>query len=202
MWRPKDIEMEPGGISAKTVLFEAGGYAVRALSPDDASESWARWLMDPQAAAMLNAAPRAMTKAEIAAYIATFDQRENLLLGVFDKKSGQHFGIVTIAADYAKGRGLVNLLIGEAAYRNKGVLNLLEPYFAEWFFVGLGLQTMLATALGRNQIAIGALLKHGWQVDRVLPQHTVSREDGTKLDLYLMSFSRDAWRARRKGPNA
>jgi RimJ/RimL family protein N-acetyltransferase len=190
--------MEPGGGSAKSLLFEAGGYAVRMISPEDASEEWGRWLMDPEAAAMLNAAPRAMTKAEIAAYIATFDQRESLLLGVFDKASGRHFGIVTIAADYARSRGLVNLLIGEGAYRNKGVLNLLEPYFAEWFFERLGLQTMLATALGHNQIARGALLKHGWQVDHVLKQHAVSCVDGAKLDLYLMSLSRDAWRVRRQ----
>ncbi len=49
---------------------------------------------------MLNAPVRTMTKDEITNYIRTFDQRSNLLWGIFDKRTGSQIGFFTVNADY------------------------------------------------------------------------------------------------------
>jgi RimJ/RimL family protein N-acetyltransferase len=153
-------------------------------------------MADPEVTYMLNTPPRRMTRAQIADYINTFDLRSNLLWGIFDKPTGRHIGFFTVQADYQRSQGIVNLLIGEPEFRNHGVLSTIRKQFAEYFFETLGLKVMMATALGRNQIIINTLMKAGWKVDKVMKQHTTSHDDGTKLDLYLMSLSRDTWRQR------
>jgi RimJ/RimL family protein N-acetyltransferase len=180
----------------RKVRIDAGDYLIRTVTPNDASDRWAAWMGDPEVANMLNAPVRTMTKDEITNYIRTFDQRSNLLWGIFDKRTGSHIGFFTINADYDRGQGLVNLLIGDAEHRNRGVLSMIRRHFAEYFFETLGLKTMMATALAHNQIIINTLIKGGWKVDKVLKHHVTSHVDASKLDLWLMSLSRDTWRAR------
>jgi len=182
----------------KRVRIDAGDYLIRTITVDDASDRWAAWMADPEVANMLNAPVRSMTKDEIIAYIKTFDQRSDLLWGIFDKRSGSHIGFFTVKADYDRSQGIVNLLIGEAEHRNRGVLSTIRRHFAEYFFETLGLKTMMATALAHNQVIINTLIKGGWKVDKVLKQHATAYADGSKLDLWLMSLSRDKWRARNK----
>jgi len=180
----------------RKVCIDAGDYLIRTITADDASDRWAAWMADPEVANMLNAPVRTMTKDEITNYIRTFDQRSNLLWGIFDKRTGSQIGFFTINADYDRSQGVVNLLIGDAEHRNRGALSMIRAYFARYFFETLGLKTMMATALEHNQIIINTLIKGGWRVDKVLKHHVTSHADGSKLDLWLMSLSRDTWRAR------
>lgn len=182
----------------RKLRIDAGDYLIRTVTADDASDRWAAWMADPEVAGMLNAPARTMTKDEIATYIKTFDQRSNLLLGIFDKRTGSHIGFFTVNADYDRNQGIVNLLIGDAEHRHRGVLSTIRRSFAAYFFETLGLKTMMATALAHNQIIINTLIKGGWKVDKILKHHVTSHADGSKLDLWLMSLSRDAWRARHK----
>jgi RimJ/RimL family protein N-acetyltransferase len=185
-------------IPKKTVRIDSSDYLIRTLTPDDASERWAAWMADPEVAYMLNVKPRGMTRSEIAAYIKTFDQRSDLLWGIFAKRTGQHIGFFTVNADFAHKQGIVNLLIGEREFRNHGVLSTIRAQFAEYFFEALGLKTMMATALARNEIIINTLLKGGWKIDKLLKSHVTAHADGAKLDLCLLSLSRDAWRERNR----
>ncbi len=171
-------------------------YVLRPLVESDASDRWASWMSDAEVLRMLNAPARRMTKADIAKYIGTFDQKAHQLLGVFDKASGMHIGFFTIDVDAARGQGLVNLLIGEAEFRNHGVLSNVRRQFAEYFFERLGLKTMKATALSRNTIILDTLVKGGWVIDKTLPRHVRAHADGAMLDLCLLSLSRETWRAR------
>jgi RimJ/RimL family protein N-acetyltransferase len=182
----------------KKVRIESDEYLLRTLTVDDASDRWAGWMSDPEVMRMLNAPARQMSREDIVGYIKTFDQRSDLLLGVFEKREGLHIGFFTINADYARSQGVVNLLIGESKYRHQGVLSVLRLQFAEYFFETLGLKTMMATALKRNQIILDTLLKAGWVLNRTLTGHVRSHLDGEMLDLCLLSLSREVWRARNK----
>lgn len=187
---------DPYNKPSKKVRIDAGDYLIRTVTADDASDRWAAWMADPEVAYMLNSPARTMTKDDITAYIKTFDQRSDLLWGIFDKRTGSHIGFFTVYVDYARSQGIVNLLIGEAEHRNRGVLSVIRRHFAEYFFETLGLKTMMATALAHNQIITNTLIKGGWKVDKVIKKHVTAHADGSKLDLWLMSLSRDTWRAR------
>ncbi len=183
----------------KTIVrIQADKYLVRTIKPDDASERWASWMSEPEAMHMLNARPRNWQKRDIEAYIAQFDQRSRLLLGIFEKQTWLHIGIVTIDIDHATGEFRANYLIGEPEYRNKGVTNDITEPFRDYFFETLGLKKMMANALARNHVIIHYLLKTGWTLEETLKQHVQSRSDGTMLDLCRFGLTRDAWRAWKK----
>ena len=186
----------PTNIPKKKVRIDSGDFLIRTLVPEDASDRWAAWMADPEVQYALNAPPRSMTKAEIENYIKRFDQRSNLLWGIFDKRTRAHIGFFTVHADYARSQGIVNLLIGESEFRKHGVLSTIRKQFAEYFFETLGLQTMMASALARNEIIVNTLLKAGWTVDKILREHTIDHAGQGKLDLYLLSLSRENWRKR------
>ena len=117
-------------IPKKKVRIESDEYLIRTLTLDDASDSWAGWMSDPEVVHMLNAAPKQMTRSDIVNYIKSFNQRSDLLLGIFDKRSGTHIGFFTINADYVLSQGIVNLLIGDPAHRHHGVLSAVRRRFA------------------------------------------------------------------------
>ena len=187
------------GIVTSVVRIDAGDYLIRTLTKDDASDRWAAWIADPEVAKMLNAPTRALTKEEIKKYINRFDQQTKLLLGIFDKRTNLHIGFFSVDIDYRRSQGRINMLIGDAKYRHRGVLSMIRSYYLKYLFETLGLKKLTATALAHNQIIINLLIKRGWKVDNILKEHMRSHADGSKLDVWVMSLSRDAWRARNMG---
>ncbi len=82
------------------VWFPCGKYFARTIRREDASERWASWLADEETAYALNIRPRKHEKKDIAAYIKQFDQRSCVLLGIFERGTRLHVGIIRIDIDY------------------------------------------------------------------------------------------------------
>jgi RimJ/RimL family protein N-acetyltransferase len=185
----------PATLPRKTIRIACGDYFMRTVTPDDASDRWGAWMADPEAAHMLNAPAKSLSKDEVAAYIKSFDQRSHLLVGIFETATEKLLGFLRVDIDSKLGRFLVSMLIGEPDYRNKGVTNAITAPFRDYFFETLGLNVMLATALSHNKPIIHYLLKSGWHLDNTVPRHVKSNRDGSMLDMCFFSITRDAWRA-------
>jgi RimJ/RimL family protein N-acetyltransferase len=182
----------------EAVHIDCGAYLIRTVTLEDASERVGNWMADQKTAVMLNAPRKAWSKRELESYIKTFDQQSRMLLGIFDKASGLLLGFLTIVLDRPNSRAVVNIMIGEPDYRNKGVTQDITPPFRDWFFDTLGLKTMLATALAYNRPIIHYLLKTGWTLDKTIPRRVKSRTDGSMIDLCYFSQTREAWHAWKK----
>src|SRR5579883_44746 len=187
----------PNGLR-KDVRIDSEQYLIRTITLSDASDRWAAWMSDPGARHMLNLPPRSWSRQDVINYINTFDQRSTLLLGIFEKTSGTHIGIFTVDINTLQGQFLVNFLIGEPAYRYKGVIASIAVPFREYFFETLGLKTAMASVLARNSPMVRYLLKNGWTLERTVQGGARSNSDGSKLDICLFSLSRDAWREWKK----
>ena len=185
-------------IPSKIVRIHSDNYLVRTIAADDASDRWAGWMGDPEAIHMLNLSDRKWTKADVLEYIKTFDQRGVLLLGIFEKAGGAHIGILTVDINPVTGQFLVNMLIGEPAYRRQGVTWEITVPFRDYFFETLGLKVALASVLARNIPITEYLIKTGWTREQTLARAAKSNQDGGMLDLCLFSLSREAWRAWKK----
>ena len=177
------------------IRLDCGDYFMRTVTVDDASDRWGCWLTDPVATRMLNAPPKVHTKAELVRYVASFDQRTRILLGTFKRDSGLLLGVTRVDINEKLGHALVSGMIGEPDYRRKGVSKTFTDPFRDYFFETLGLKMLLARTLSHNQPAINYLTKSGFHFDKKIERHTTSRFDGTTLDLWFFSLSREAWRA-------
>jgi RimJ/RimL family protein N-acetyltransferase len=185
-------------IPTRIVRIDCGDYLLRTLTADDASDRWASWMSESKNLRLLNSAPKAMTRDDIAAYIKQFDQQSHLLIGIFEKQSGLHIGFFRLDIDHRLKRCLMFFLIGEQKYRHWRVTDNIRKPFQDYIFETLGLNTILATVLESNQAMIRYMLKSGWAFDKRSEQHIKSRTSETMLDLCFMHLSRDDWDAWKK----
>jgi RimJ/RimL family protein N-acetyltransferase len=185
----------PGTLPKTTVDLDCGKYILRTLTPDDASERWAGWMGEAKNVRLLNAPPKAMTRAEVTQYIGRFDQRAHLLIGIFEKEGGLNIGFFRLDIDPQLKRCMMFLMIGERRYRHWSVTDDIRAPFQDYIFDVLGLNTILATVLASNQAMVRYMLKSGWNLDKTIAENVKSRTDDAKLDLCFLSLSREAWAA-------
>ena len=182
----------------QAIKIEAGKYLIRTLLVEDASDRLAAWLSDPDVQYALNAPAKIWSKDEVVDYIKGFNQTSKLLLGIFEKSGALPIGIFTILINQQTGQGLINILIGDADYRNKGIrtrgvlVGIGAPFY-DYIFQTLGLTELLASALARNKIITNMLVNHGWTLDQTLHSHQKSNADGSMLDVCLYSLTARSW---------
>jgi [ribosomal protein S5]-alanine N-acetyltransferase len=182
----------------RQVRLETARFVVRNARAEDASAQWGQWMADAEASQMLNAPPKALSKAEVEAYIAAFDQRTHLLLVIVEKASEQVLGCFRIDIDEKLGRFLVNMIVGEPGYRHKGIMNELTLPFRDYFFDTLGLKTMLGMVLSHNEPVIRYLNKTGLNLDKTIKRHVKSRTGDAMLDMCYFSQTAESWHAWRR----
>lgn len=180
------------------ISLAVGPYLLRTLTADDATDRCATWFSDPYVRYMINSPAKEWTKDTIVKYIKQFDQKSNLLFGIFATEEKLLIGMLTAKINWTTRQALMTSLVGEASYRNRGVLSAARVALYDYLFDTLRLKMILASVLPRNAILIEAMLKHGWKLDQTLKNHVKSNADGTMLDLCLFSLTRDAHRAWKK----
>lgn len=181
-----------------TFHIETERFLFRTLTPADASERWCQWLLDPHAALMLNAPRQRLTLEQLRAYIAGFDQIERLLCGLFERKTGQHFGIIT--GEYIDGgrRIMPSALIGEPEYRNIGALTELRDQLGPQLMAKLSFEAAVASVLAHNTIMISILEARGWKLIRRLRSEKKRADGQGFVDLLLYELRRETWFEQRK----
>jgi RimJ/RimL family protein N-acetyltransferase len=174
------------------VDFASEHFALRTLGLADASPRWAAWLNDPIAARMLNVRPRSLSDQELRDYIVSFDQTTRLLVGIFDRASGQHIGIAT-AEVVDRGRKIKpSVLIGEPSFRHLGAVSELATAVREHFLLTLGFEAAVASVLSHNAPIIAFLEQRGWVLSERLPRAKKNLQTGEIYDVLIYEFSRDA----------
>lgn len=179
----------------KPVFIDTPHLYMRTLTVEDASERWASWFEQDDVRRGVNLAAQRKTKADLIAYIKKFDQHSRLLWGIFDRTNDLMIGILTAEIDWNLGRCFSNTIVGEAAYRHRGVMLEVSPPFRTFFFETLGLNVLTASVLGSNKAIIGYVEKTGWTLHQTLKNHTKSHIDGKLIDLCLYALTKESWAA-------
>jgi RimJ/RimL family protein N-acetyltransferase len=183
----------------KDLWFRCGRYFLRTVKREDASDRWASWLSDPWTVHVLNSAPRAFTKSDVADYIKQFDQRSHLLLGIFEMGTRLHVGFVRIDLDDSSD-ALVNAVVGEASHRNRGANTDVFVALLDFLFDKLTVKRVRASVLLRNDVTLAYLLKLGWQKDETPGAPVKSIADGSALGTCTVSWTREGYQAYRLTP--
>ena len=184
--------------SKRELWFQCGRYYVRTIKREDASDRWASWFSDSWTIHALNTAPRNLQKSDIAEYIRQFDQRSQLLLGIFEKGTRLHVGFIRLDIDDGAGEALVNAVIGEPAHRNRGATTDVFVPLLDFLFDTVGIGKVKASILLRNQLTLRYLLKLGWQRDETPEPAVPSQSGGAPLERCSVSWTRDRYRAFRQ----
>jgi RimJ/RimL family protein N-acetyltransferase len=187
----------PQRAGKKDLWFRCGRYFLRTVKREDASDRWAGWLSDPWTVHVLNTAPRAFTKSDVADYIKQFDQRSRLLLGIFEMGTRLHVGFVRLDFDGTRDV-LVNAVVGDPAHRNRGATTDVFVALLDFLFDTVGVERVRASVLLRNEGTLAYLLKLGWQKDEAPAAPLRSVADGSPLQTCMVSWTREGYKAYRQ----
>lgn len=188
-----------GQSQATRLQFETKNYLVRSLEKGDVSEGWCNWLTDQTMADLLNAQCRKLSRDELESYIAKFDNRDRIILGIYHRPSATHIGVMTILASHTGQDALINLIIGEDRFRAIGnIMEMREVRTAvsNYLFFERGFRAMFASVVAHNARVLAFMRLAGWEViDRVPSKPSAT---GRIVDLVLLRKTRESY-MRREG---
>ena len=149
------------------IRIETPRFFLRPLTPADASDRYLGWLRDPTTQRFIAAAAATAELAALRGYIAEkTGQADTLFLGIFDKSNGQHVGNVKYEpVDVGKGETVMGILIGDPAWRGKGVATEVLKASANWLQQFKGIRCIKLGVDRENEAAITAYRKTGFVVE-------------------------------------
>jgi RimJ/RimL family protein N-acetyltransferase len=186
--------MPPPG---KPVQVQTERFELRSLTPADASDRWIGWAADPEVMAPLNSPARTLGREELANYIASADNIQRYLIGIFDKASNGLIGFFMIDVDAPHRLATFNVVVGEKPWWGKGVINETRAALLDHFFEQRGIEKAFGAPLARNFPAVFNYKAQGWRHEGTLHGQRLSVADGSRLDQYQFGMLRSDWRAAR-----
>lgn len=157
------------------------------------------WLKDPDVMGPLNAPIQKWTARELMAHIASADNNERYLIGIFDLASKVQIGLYMVDVDLLHRRANFNVVIGEKTWWGKDVVNETRAALLDEFFNNRGVEKAIGTPLSRNFPAVFNYKAQGWRHEGTLRGHCLSISDGSRLDQYQFGLTKEEWRDMRSG---
>jgi RimJ/RimL family protein N-acetyltransferase len=176
------------------ILLETPNFYMRRLSPDDASDRIGAWFGQAEVAQGLNAEQRPLSRDEVRKWLASFDQQANRVNGIFDKRNDLLVTIANSQFNWEIRRVLMNIVVGEAAYRHSGVILEASVPVRDLYFEDMKLSVVTGTALSTNRPIVAFLEGTGFKRRETVKNHRLLRHTGTYADLYLYSQTAEEWR--------
>lgn len=184
----------PSATPAKgPIIFETPNFYMRRLTPADANERVGAWFEQAEVAEGLNAEPVKKSVAELGKWLASFDQQTNRVNGMFDKRNDLLVTIANSQFNWEVGRVMMNLVVGEEAYRHCGVVLEASVPVRDFYFDEMHMKVVTGTALATNRTIVGFLESTGFVRNQTLKDYKISSQTGRPVDLYLYSQSREVW---------
>lgn len=179
----------------RPVELQTDRFNLRSLKPSDASERWLGWAKDPEVMGPLNVPVTSMTRQDLANYIATSDNANRYLIGIFDRESRIQIGFFMVDIDQTHRHATFNVVVGEKSWWGKGVINEVRHALLDHFFEQRGMEKACGVPLARNFPAIFNYKAQGWRHEGTLRGQCRSAVDDTRLDQIQFGLLRDEWRA-------
>jgi len=179
--------------SGGPVFLKTKRFALRSLTPNDASERWINWLKDPEVMGPLNTPIRAWPTDQLKSYIASADNQRLYLIGIFDLATQVQIGFFRLEVKPFHRRVMFNVLIGEKSWWGKGVVNEAREALLDEFFNNRGIEKVTGTPFARNFPAIFNYKAQGWHHEGTLRGQCISTSGGTRLDQYQFGLTKDDW---------
>jgi RimJ/RimL family protein N-acetyltransferase len=159
-----------------------------ALGPQDATESYVRWLNDPATNRYLECRFVQHTVASARTYLDNCVHSDTtVFLGVRDHTlGGLHVGNVKLEINRYHGVGEVGILIGEEMARGRGLATQVIKLVTGIAKTQLGLRKLSAGCYQSNKGSERAFVAAGFAVEGVRPAHFLL--DGRPEDLVLLGL--------------
>ena len=182
----------------RPIDIQTARFRLRSLIPVDVTERWLKWSADPEVMGPLNAPVAPMTRRDLEAYIAGFDNSNGYLVGIFTRPENRLIGFYMISVERPHAVASFNVLIGDKAYWGQKVINETRAALLDLLFAERGVEKAYGRPLARNFPAVFNYQAQGWKLEGVLRGQVKSVTDGSRLDQYQFGMLASDWLARKK----
>lgn len=183
----------------KPVDIRTERFRLRSLTPIDASERWLKWSVDPDVMGPLNVPIQPMSRRELEAYIAGFDNLNRYVIGIFTGAENRFIGFYMITVERQHLTANFNVLIGDKDYWGQKVVNETRAALLDFLFTERGVEKAYGRPLARNFPAVFNYKAQGWRLEGVFHGQVKSVADGSRLDQYHFGMLASDWLARKTG---
>lgn len=140
-------------------------FLLRPLAEHDVSQRYLGWLSDLEARKFITAAAATTQKlSDLRQYVLERIGRNDILfLGIFEKANGLHIGNIKYEpVNSVLGYAIMGILIGDSAYRGKGVTAEVLKASGKWLKENRKISQILLGVSKANHAAIRAYEKTGF----------------------------------------
>ena len=141
-------------------------FILRELTVEDVSERYLGWLADRETSRFITAAASIQELEDLRRYVREHTGRDDVLfLGIFDRSTGTHIGNIKYEpVCVGRGYATMGILIGDSAYRGKGVAPEVLKASARWLKDHRNIRQVLLGVSKDNDAAIRAYEKVGFVI--------------------------------------
>lgn len=141
-------------------------FLLRELVEEDVTERYLGWLRDVDAKKHITAAAHTEGLSDLMQYVRDRIGRDDILfLGIFEKTNGLHIGNIKYEpVNSALGYAIMGILIGDPAYRGKGVATEALNASALWLKGHRNIRQILLGVSKDNPAAVRSYEKTGFVV--------------------------------------
>ena len=139
-------------------------FLLRDLAVEDVTERYLNWLSDADAKKFITAATKTKSISDLRRYVHERIGRDNILfLGIFERTTGLHIGNIKYEPVNSNlGYAIMGVLIGDPAYRGKGVAAEVIAASAQWLKYNRKIKQILLGVSNDNSKAVLAYKKIGF----------------------------------------
>src|SRR3989344_6388339 len=142
-------------------------FILRPLRPDDVTETYSGWFDDPEVAPHILAARNAHDVPSLRRYVEERAGRDDVLfLGIFTPDGATHIGNIKYEPiNEHEGFAVMGILIGDRAWRGRGVAEEVIVASARWLQTHRGIREILLGVAKNHRVAIAAYEKIGFRTE-------------------------------------
>lgn len=141
-------------------------FLLRELVEENATERYLSWFSDYEARKFISAASNTKSLSDLRQYILERIGRKDILfLGIFEKQSGLHIGNIKYEPiDTELGYAIMGILIGDPAFRGKGVTPEVLKASVQWLKLHRNIKQIVLGVSKDNPGAIRSYEKTGFLI--------------------------------------
>ncbi len=167
-------------------VVEGKRLRLRDIVPEDASDTYANWMNDPDVNRYAEFRFTRHTPESIRQYIEAVTRSDtSLFLAIIDTQEERHIGNIKLGnIEHQHGVADVGIIIGEKSYWGRGFGTEAIDLLAGYAFATLGLRKLTAGFYATNTGSIRAFEKAGFTAEGVMKAQYIS--DGKVIDGVLL----------------
>lgn len=169
-------------------------FTVRSMVLADTLGPFRIWIANPALMAALNMPARSLSQAELARFIAGYDDRLRYLLGVFSRVNKGLIGVFTIDVTPAHARLKVSGFIGDRNWLGKGIAEEASAELFAEFFTRRGIEKAVAQVEERNFGAIVPLRRMGFRVEGLLRGEIKAFDGSGRRNQFILGLLASDWK--------